>query len=87
MQNVPYFVELREVSPYNHLHEKWIAYALTFSQSDIEFLVRNGLTHQARSLRSMVREVIGGRAVPPRLTEKLDLMLNSTISVATKMRE
>lgn len=82
----PYFNELAGVQPGNDLHAGWLSYALSLTQDDVHGLVRRGLTHQAESLRDMVREIVGGGAVPPSLYKKLDLIVLATRRHADTLR-
>lgn len=54
----PYLDELVGVQVSNQLHRQWIEYALTFSRDEALTIARYGLTHQARALRSMIREAM-----------------------------
>lgn len=81
----PYLSELADVRAGNDLYAQWQKYALSLEKSDIQEIVRKGLTHQATALRSMVRELIGG--IPaPKLHKKLDLIVLATRRRAEEIR-
>jgi len=82
----PYLYELSQLDPGNELYSNWMSYALSLTKGDILIIVKNGLTYQAESLRSMVREIIGGGAVRPSLIKKLDAIVLATKRHADTIR-
>lgn len=84
--NEPFLKELSSMQPGNELYARWLEYALTLTKSDIHIIVRNGLTYQAESLKSMIKEIIGGGVVPPTLLKKLDLIVLATKKYADNIR-
>ena len=70
-----FFEELKTVKAGNALYQNWLDYALSLTKSDIRDLIENGMTYQAASLRSMIRELIAGQPVPETLHRKLDIIL------------
>lgn len=84
--NKPYLSELIQVRPGNSLYVKWLKYAISLTKEDMANMVDNGLTYQARSLRSMVNEMIAGGAAPESLRRKLDLIVLATERAAGNLR-
>jgi hypothetical protein len=82
----PYFQELTNLSPSNKLYKAWIDYALTLSREDVLTIVRQGLTHQANGLRSMLREIIAGNKVSKRLLAKIEIVATATRKQTEKLR-
>ena len=85
--NKPYLSELVQVRPGNALYVRWLKYALSLTKDDMATIVDNGLTYQAKSLKSMVSEIIAGGAAPESLFRKLDLLILATERSAGNMRE
>lgn len=82
----PYLSELENLTPKNPLHRRWMQYARSLPREHFLMLIRNGLTHQARAIRSMVREVISGGTMPPSLEKKLELLVAQAENEANKIR-
>jgi hypothetical protein len=82
----PYFNELENVHVDSELYGRWKAYALTLTTEDIETIVKNGLTYQANSLKSMIREIIGGQPVSKTLLDKIDGIASATASKSNTLR-
>jgi hypothetical protein len=82
----PFFKELEIVKPGNVLYKNWLDYALSLTKDDIREIVENGMTYQADSLRSMIRELIAGQPVPKTLHKKLDLILVISRKSANSLR-
>jgi hypothetical protein len=82
----PFLHELAGLQPGNDLYAGWLEYVLSLTEDDIKGIVRRGLTYQAESLRSMVRELIAGGAAPPELFRKLDLVVLATRRHADNIR-
>lgn len=82
-----YLAELAGVAVSNPLYAAWLEYAATITRADALAIVRGGLTHQARALRSMVREALGGRRdVPRRVYVKLEALVQATELASTRLR-
>lgn len=83
----PYLHELRSITINNPLFKLWVEYALTLSRDDALMMARNGLTHQTRALRSMVREAVGNRPdAPPTLFLKLEQLVQASLKSSAAMR-
>jgi len=81
-----FFEELELVKAGNTLYQGWLNYALSLTKDDIREIIENGLTYQADSLRSMIREVIAGQPIPKTLHRKLDIILVSARRKANHLR-
>jgi hypothetical protein len=81
-----FFNELEIVKAGNSLYQGWLDYALSLTKSDIREMVENGMTYQADSLRSMIRELIAGQPVSKSLHRKLDMILVVTRRKADRLR-
>ncbi len=74
----PYLSELIGVQVENRLHRQWIEYALTFSRDEALTIARYGLTHQARALRSMIREAMSSvENADGRVHVKLEILVQA----------
>jgi vacuolar-type H+-ATPase subunit B/Vma2 len=84
--NKPYLAELSTVRTTNTLHARWLEYALTITRDEALLIARNGLTHQARALRSMVNEALAGRKdVPGQIYVKLEALVQSSVESSMKL--
>ena len=81
-----FFDELETVKAGNALYRGWLDYALSLTKSDIREIIENGLTYQASSLRSMLRELVAGQPVPGTLHRKLDIILVAARRKANQLR-
>jgi hypothetical protein len=81
-----FFDELKLIKAGNVLYQGWLDYALSFTKSDIREIIENGLTYQANSLRSMIRELVAGQVIPETLHRKLDIILVATRRKADQLR-
>ena len=82
----PFLHELETLKPSNALYHKWWSYALSLSRDDVLLIIENGLTYQANSLKSMVKELAAGQSVPPTLAKKLDLITSATAKTAYRLK-
>lgn len=82
----PFFSELQSVSTSSALYNGWIEYAVGLTTADLMKMVSDGMTHQLRALRSMIREAIAGSDVDRRLFIKLDLLLRAANANAARLR-
>lgn len=86
--NKPYLSELSAVTVTNPLYARWIEYALTISRDEALRIARYGLTHQARALRSMVREALASqRNAPGAIYVKLEALVQSALASSFKLKE
>ena len=81
-----YFNELENVNTGSELYSRWKSYILAMTKEDIKLIVENGLTYQANSLKSMIRELVAGQRVPETLLEKMDSIASATAKTANKLR-
>jgi hypothetical protein len=81
-----FFDELELIKAGNVLYQGWLDYVLSFTKSDIREIIENGLTYQANGLRSMIRELVAGQAIPETLHRKLDIILVATRRKADQLR-
>jgi hypothetical protein len=81
-----FFEELELVKAGNTLYQHWLDYALSFTKEDIREIIENGMTYQADSLRSMIRELIAGQPVSKTLHRKLDIILVAARRQANQLR-
>lgn len=78
--------ELLSMRPGNDLYAAWIKYAAELTDADVKNIVENGLTYQANAIRSMIKEIIAGGIVPPKLLSKLDALVAETEKNARNLR-
>lgn len=52
----------------------------------MQTIINNGLLYQARSIQSMIKEIVGGGAAPPKLLKKLDMLVMATEQKANQLR-
>ena len=81
-----FFEELKVIKAGNTLYQNWLDYALSLTKSDVREIIENGMTYQADSLRSMIRELIAGQPVPKTLHRKLDIILVVARRKANELR-
>lgn len=81
-----FFKEIETIKTSNALYQRWIDYVLSLEKSDILYIAENGLTHQAEAINSMIRELIADQPIDKKLISKLDLMIRTTNSYASKIR-
>jgi hypothetical protein len=82
----PIFQELVNVRTKNELYNRWIQYLLSLTMAEIEIIVDNGLTYQADSLRSMIREILAGQPTQLSLLKKVELIYKKTYKQADMLR-
>lgn len=81
-----FFKELESVQAGNALYQSWMDYALSLTKKDIRNIIDNGLTYQASSLRSMIRELVAGQSSNEMLYRKLDIILIAARRKASELR-
>jgi len=86
MNNSPYLHELEKIQTKNELYNRWIDYALELTREDILNIIHNGLTYQAKSLQSMIKEIIASGPVDSTLFKKINLIVHATERYAENFR-
>jgi hypothetical protein len=81
-----FFDELETIEVNNPLYMKWIEYAKQLTKDDLLFLIKNGMTHQANALKSMLKEATAGSLQDTTLLKKLDLITSETAKKANDVR-
>ncbi len=83
----PYLGELAGLKTSSQLYNQWLKYALTITRDEALRIARYGLTHQARALRSMVKEALGNmKDVPGVIYVKLETLVQAAVKSSTSLR-